>query len=401
MKNVVVVGGSLAGVNAAESLRERGYDGDIAILSAEQDLPYDRPPLSKELLSGESTEDQLLLHPEQWYRDMDIDLRLGARAIGLDAGARIVRSDDGSEIRYDGLVIATGSRVKSLPSAIKAPRLHSIRTLADVRALQPKLTAGRHMIVLGAGFIGLEAASVARRFDMEVTVVQSSSLPLARTFGGEVSRWYRNLHERNGVRFATDSAAASLSGDGPGTDTGTIAQLTNGASVTGDIAVAGIGAKPAVDWLAGSGIELDDGVRCRPDLSTSLPDVVAAGDVARWRNPAFDIEMRVEHWTNAVEQGRHAAGTLLGETAAFRSIPYLWSDQHGTKMRAIGHFSAGMEQRTVLKTDDKLVAVFGDGDVITGAVCVGSPRHLAQYKQAIANRMPWREFHDELATVSM
>lgn len=391
MKNVVVVGGSLAGVNAAESLRERGYDGDIAILSAEHDLPYDRPPLSKELLAGETTEDRLLLRPPSWYGEQDIDLRLGTRAIGLDATARTVRCEDGSEIRYDGLVIASGSRVRSLASEIKAPRLHTIRTLSDARELKSKIVPGGHMIVLGAGFIGLEAASVGRRFGMDVTVVQSSALPLARTFGGEVSEWYRDLHERNGVRFVPGCSASSLSGGGPGTDSGTIAQLADGTTISGDIAVAGIGAKPAVEWLTDSGLELDDGVSCRPDLSTSLPGVVAAGDVARWRNPAFGRRMRVEHWTNAVEQGRHAAGTLLGDTAAFSSIPYLWSDQHGTKMRAIGHITGATETHVVLKTEDKLVAVFGHDGVLTGAVCVGSPRHLVQYKAAIQNRTPWRE----------
>ena len=385
MRRIVVVGGSLAGVHAAEALRERGFDGELTLVSADAGLPYDRPPLSKELLLGSITADQLLLRPASWYEEQGIALQLGAAAIGLTSSCLAL--SDGSEIPYDGMVLATGSMARRLPDVPGPSRVHVLRTIEDAVGLQPELVPGRHLVMIGGGFIGLEVAGVARRLGLEVTLIENSATPLARAFGGEVGAWYRKLHERNGVRLVCDCSIDSLEA-GPG---GITLNLSGGERVNGDIVAAGIGSIPAVDWLAGSAVTISNGVTCTPDLRTSVPNIVAAGDIARWRNPIFGEEMRVEHWSNAVEQGRHAAASLLGERDLFASVPYFWTDQHETKMRFVGRVAGATDTRIQTLTDDKLVVTYGRGGVLTGAVCVGAPRQLAQYKVAIQNCTPWEE----------
>ncbi|WP_165384174.1 NAD(P)/FAD-dependent oxidoreductase [Leucobacter triazinivorans] len=387
MRRIVVVGASLAGVHAAEALRERDYDGELTLVSAEARLPYDRPPISKELLLGTMESEQLLLRPESWYHERGVELRLGAAARGLDPAARTIALADGSELAYDGLILATGSTARRLPAVPDGPTVHVLRDLDHALALRPALQPGKHLVVIGGGFIGLEVAGVARRLGLDVTLVENSPIPLVRAFGSDTGDWYRRLHERNGVQFVHECAIDSI-----GTNRGgTVLGLSDGSAITGDIVVAGIGSIPSIDWLAGSGVALSGGVLCTPDLATSAPGVVAAGDIARWHNPIFGQEMRVEHWSNAVDQGRHAAATLLGDRSPFASVPYFWTDQHDTKMRFVGRAAGATDTRVELISDDKLVVTYGRDGVLIGAVCVGAPRQLAKYKVAIQNRVPWED----------
>lgn len=387
MRQIVVVGASLAGVHAAEALRERGFDGELTLVSADTELPYDRPPLSKEVLLGTMAAEQLLLHPSSWYEERGIGLRLGTAARGLDVtGGRLALSD-GSEIPYDGMVLATGSLARRLPDSPGGSRVHVLRTIEDAFDLRPELIPGRHLVMIGGGFIGLEVAGVARQLGLEVTLIEHSSTPLARAFGGEVGTWYRRLHERNGVRLVCERSVDSFQ-NGLG---GIMVTLSGGERINGDIVAAGIGSTPAIAWLAGSAVDILNGVVCTPELRTSAPNIVAAGDIAQWRNPVFDEEMRVEHWSNAVDQGRHAAATLLGEPVPFASVPYFWTDQHDTKMRFVGRSVGATDARIETISDDKLVVTFGRNGVLTGAVCVGSPRQLAKYKVEIQNRRPWED----------
>lgn len=394
MRRIVVVGGSLAGVHAAEALRERGFDGELTLVSADPHLPYDRPPISKELLLGTMTADRLLLRPETWYGESDIRLRAGIAARALDARRKALALSDGTQLEYDGLVIATGSTARRLRTTPTAPKVHVLRDLDDALELRPHLIAGRHLIVVGGGFIGLEVAGVARRLGVEVTVIESSSTPLARAFGVEVGEWYRRLHERYGVKFVCDCVVESIESR----VAGITVSLNDGSLLRGDLVVAGIGAVPSVDWLAGSGVDLSSGVLCEPDLRTSLPGVVAAGDIAQWHNPLFDERMRVEHWSNAVDQGRHAAGTLLGDRESFASVPYFWTDQHDTKMRFVGRTAGSTDIRVEEAADDRLVVCYGRGGVLIGAVCIGAPRQLARYRMAIQQQAPWEEARDPLTS---
>lgn len=385
MNRIVVVGGSLAAVHAAEALRDNGFDGELTLVSADAELPYDRPPLSKDLLLGDMSVEHLPLRTGSWYGENHIELRSGVAARGLDAVAGVVALSDGSELSYDGLIVATGSVARELPADAATHAVHVIRTLPDALGLLPELTEGRHLVVVGGGFIGLEVAGVARRLGLDVTLVERSSKPLLRTLGEDAATWYRELHERNGVRLVCGSEIASVGSSARGTSLG----LSDGTIVNADVVVAGVGARPAVDWLEGSGVAIADGVQCAPDLRTSVPNIVAAGDIVRWRNPTFDEEMRVEHWSNAIEQGRHAAETLLGRREGFASVPYFWTDQHETKMRFVGRSAGATERRVEELTDDKLVITYGRDRRLIGALCVNAPRAMARYKVAIQERTPW------------
>lgn len=387
MKRIVVVGGSVAGVHAAESLREIGFEGEVVLASAEHSLPYDRPPLSKDVLLGKQKAHEILLRPQSFYEELTIDLRLGNAAEKLDTAGKVLRFADGSEISYDGLVVATGSAARKPAQSGDAPPVHLIRRVEDAVALAAELRPGRRLAVLGGGFLALEIASAAVQQGVEVSLIARNASPLARLLGHEVGQWYVKLHERHGAKVYCDSHVASYDKTLDGVDI----TLDNGTTISADIVAAGIGAEPAVGWLEDSTLELNDGVVCSASLYTTAPDVVAAGDIARWHNPIFGEDMRIEHWSNAADQGRHAAKTLLGDDKPFLSVPYFWTDQYDTKLRFIGRASGLTDVRVEHMTDSELVVTMGRKGVLIGAVCVGAPRLLAQYKAAIHQQTPWSE----------
>ncbi|MFF7734553.1 FAD-dependent oxidoreductase [Streptomyces sp. NPDC007984] len=387
MRRVVIVGASLAATHAIEALRQEGFQGDITLVGAEPHLPYDRPPLSKAALQYGPDSCELLLRPPQWYIEHAVDLRLGQPATALDPTARRITLEDGTELPYDGLVIATGSQARTLSPGGQAAPVSTLRTLDDCRALHERLTPGRHMVVIGGGFIGLEVAATVRRMGLDVSVVEMAPAPLTRVLGDEVGNWFSKYQKANGVLLHCGSA---LDGMEP-SSLGTKVSLVDGVSLAADLVVAGVGARPSTDWLEGSGLTLSDGVLCDSSLRTAAPGVVAAGDIARWYNPLFDEEMRVEQWSNAVEQGRHAAITLLGADDAYASVPYSWSDQFDAKMRFVGRANAAERVHIEHSDDASLVALFGRDGVIRGALCVNAPRKLAFYRKAILDRTPWRD----------
>lgn len=394
MKHVAIVGASLAGVSAAEGLRESGFAGDITLLDAEPCLPYDKPPLSKGALRGVSRYAELSLHPHSWYEERDIALRSGTRVAALNPATATLQLDGGGELGYDGLVIATGSAARELPLPWpgEPSRLHLLRTAHDCDRLRADLVAGRHLVVIGAGFIGLEVAAVARESGLEVTVVEVAPTPLYRVFGPQVGERTRRLHERNGVTLRCGVVLQEIQQLGDHVSL----LFADGSQLSADLVVAGLGTVPRTGWLAGSGIAVDNGIRCARDLSTGVPGVVAAGDIVRWHNSLFAEDMRIEHWTNAVEQGRHAARTLLGERADYCPVPYFWTDQYDAKMRFVGRASAGDDVVLAEPKPGALVALYGRGGVLRGAVCVRTPRRLAEYREAIRNRVSWHEAVAEL-----
>lgn len=387
MRRVVVVGGSVAAVNAVDGLRHAGFEGEIDLVSAEDLLPYDRPPLSKDALREGHAHEALVIKDVEWYADNGVDVTLGTAAVGLDAHHKTVALANGREVPYDGLIVATGCSPRRLPAFEGVPGVFEIRTLADSRALHDQLRPGRHLVVIGAGFIGLEVAATARTMGLDVSVVEIAPVPLTRVLGSEPGRWFQDYHADHGVNLYCGSGIDRIEV----ADGGTRLHLGDGTVLCADLIVTGVGVAPATDWLAGSGVDLADGVVCDPSLRTSVPDVVAAGDVVRWHNRLFDETMRVEQWLNAVEQGTHAAHTLLGDAEPFAPVPYFWSDQFDAKVKFVGS-TTGADRVEVTQTGDtSLVALFGRGDRFHGALCINAPRQLAISKQCILKGARWAD----------
>lgn len=387
MRRVVVAGASLAAVHAIETLRGQGYAGDLVLIGAEPHLPYDRPPLSKEALQHGPDLDRVLLREPEWYTEHGVELRLGTPARALDPDARLVELAGGDAVEYDGLVIATGSAPRSLGPPGEVGPVHVLRTVDDAVTLREQLIPGRHVVVVGAGFIGLEVAATAREMGVDVSVVEVAPVPLTRVLGDEVGSWFRRYQEAHGVQLYCGTV---LDGIEPG-PAGSKVRLRDGTVLSADVVVAGVGVTPATGWLEGSGLRLADGVVCDKSLRASAPGIVAAGDVARWYNPLFDEEMRIEQWTNAVEQGRRAALTLLGADEAHAPVPYFWSDQFEAKMRFVGRANAADRVHVETMGDTSMVALFGRDGVLRGALCVNAARRLALYGKAISDQVRWED----------
>lgn len=335
-RTITVVGASLAGLSTVRALRAEGYDGAITVVGEERHQPYDRPPLSKSFLSGELAADGLALGDPDEYRELAVDWLLGERAGRLDTAARSVVLAGGRELRADAVVVATGATPRRLPGAAGLRGVHTLRTLDDAEALRAELTCGRpRVVVIGAGFIGAEVASTARALGLEVTVVEAAAVPLERVLGREMALVCSSLHSDHGVELLSGVRVAGLTGEGRVTGV----RLADGRLLPADVVLLGVGVRPATDWLAGSGVLLDDGVVCDTGCATSVPGVVAVGDVARCPNPFTGRHARIEHWTNAVEQPRTAARTLLSGVSAQApcTAPYFWSDQYQTRIQLAGH----------------------------------------------------------------
>lgn len=384
MKTVAVIGASLAGLRAVESLRRQGHTGKIAWVGAEKHLPYDRPPLSKQVLEGKWETPRVFLPCD--LEKLEVDLRLGRRATTLDE--RTVQLDDESRVEFDGLVIATGATARKLPKGGQLAGVHTLRTLEDATSLLAELEAGRRAVVVGAGFIGLEVASCCRARGLDVTVVESLPVPLAGAIGESLGEVVANLHRSNGVDLRCGVSVEGLEG----TDRVTAVKLSDGSSIAADFVVVGIGVTPNTDWLKGSGVEVNDGVVCDATCQTTVSNIVAAGDVARWHHELFDESIRVEHWTNAAEQADAAVARLLGTDAdskPFVSVPYFWSDQFDTKIQMAGRYRAGDDVRILENADGRLVAIFGREGILTGAVTFNRAAKLIRYRRAIGERTPF------------
>jgi len=385
LRAIAVVGASLAGLRACETFRREGFDGRLSLIGAEPHLPYDRPPLSKELLAGEWEPDQTWLR-KQPYDELRLDLRLGRRAVRLDRDGRTVVLDDGERVDFDGVVIATGSTPRQLPGTPPLPGIFTLRTLDDCLAIRAELERGPRVVVVGAGFIGSEVASTCRGRGLDVTVLEALPVPLVRGLGPVLGGVLGDLHRDHGVELRCDAVVAGFDGS----ERVERVRLADGSSIAADVVVVGVGVFPETRWLEGSGLTLDDGVVC-DTTCRAAPGVVAAGDVTRWPNPLFDGEvMRLEHWTNATEQGVHAARTLLtGDDAeSFAPVPFVWSDQYDTKIQTVGLVGADDEIEIAHGSleERRFVALFGRGGRLTGALGFSRPRQVMQYRRMIAER---------------
>ena len=385
LQNIAIAGASLAGLRAAESLRRLGYDGRLVVVGAEKHLPYDRPPLSKELLQGRWDVDKIGLRKRP-YEELALDLRLGVRAQSLDLAARELALDDGTRERFDALVIATGASPRRLRGQPELAGLHVLRSLDDALAIRAALDARPRVLIVGAGFIGAEVAASCRARGLEVTVVEPLPVPLARGLGESMGRVCGELHRDHGVDLRCGVGVTRVEGAGRVERVA----LSDGAVLPADLVVVGIGAAPETAWLAGSGLRIDDGVVCDSHCAAA-PGVFAAGDVARWHNPLFDEVMRVEHWSNAVEQGSYVAERLAGSDVGagpFAPVPFFWSDQYDVKIQFAGRMRPDDEVRVVAGSlaERKFTALYGRAGRLSGVLTFSRPRDLAKYRRLVAER---------------
>ncbi|MGW1346676.1 NAD(P)/FAD-dependent oxidoreductase [Kribbella sp. NPDC002412] len=352
-EQIVIVGASLAGATAAEELRNDGWNGGIVLIGSETKLPYERPPLSKGVLLGKDQTDVAQLHDQQWYDDNNIDLRLGTTVTGIDAKAHTVTLDDGSQLSYSKLLIATGSRVRRLdvPGA-DLPGVNYLRTAEESQALTDAYAAKPRVVVVGAGWIGLEAASAARERGSEVTVVEPQSTALAGVLGEQVGELFANLHRQHGVTLKFGTGVEAFEG----TDKVTGVRTSDGDVIPADLVIVGVGVQPNTELAADAGIEVatpdnGSGIVTGPDLRTSAEDVYAAGDVVRWAHPLFGRPVRVEHWQNAKDTGKSAAKAILGQDVAHDAIPFFFTDQYDLGMEYAGDVPRGTSYQVVLRGD--------------------------------------------------
>jgi len=386
MKRIAVVGASLAGLRAAEFTRRAKFEGELVLIGDEVHLPYDRPPLSKEVLRGEWEPERLALRRRS-YDDLNLQLVLGQRAVSLDTATREIRLEGGTVVSFDGMVIATGGQVRELHNQPRVDGIYTLRTLDDALAIRAAFASKPRVAVIGAGFIGAEVAASARQLGLEVTMIEALEAPLAQSLGLRLGRILQEAHERRGVRVRCGRRVEGFGG----TDRIESVLLDDGTRVECDVVVVGIGVSPAVSWLADSGVELDDGVRCDETLASSVPGIVAAGDVASWYNPLFEERMRVEHWTNAVEQARHAVSSLLaapGEAKPFESVPMFWSDQFDIKIQGVGRPKPTDDLVLAGGTpeSEKFIALYGRAGRLVGAVAFNQPPKLIQLRMLIGKR---------------
>lgn len=385
-ENVVVVGASLAGLRAVQTARELGYQGRLTLIGEEARLPYDRPPLSKEYLDdGPLTTAHEFPDTADLAEKLGVEVRTGVRATALDVENRIVTTSDG-DVDYDALLITTGVRARHLPGTDGLASVHTLRDLDDANAIRAALDARARVVIIGAGFIGAEVASAAAKRGLTPIILEAAPTPLARAVGTAAGSGLARMHARNGVDLRCGVAVSEILG------TGRVeaVRLADGTEVPADLVVVGIGADPVIDWLTGSGLNLDNGVVC--DATLRAADAVwAAGDVARWTNTLFDTAMRLEHWTNAGEQAVHAMGNLLDPSNAstYNHVPYFWSDWYGQRIQFAG-LPVGEPQLVSGDWDsDDLVALYRDGDRLIGALTVNRRGDIMKYRVQIARRGGW------------
>ena len=379
---IVIVGGGLAAARTAEQLRRSEYTGPITIVSDEDHLPYDRPPLSKEVLRAEM--DDVTLKPAEFYEENDITVLLGNGARSVDTSAQSVTLADGSDLGYDELIIATGLVPKTIPSFPDLQGIRVLRSLEESMALREHAGSAQQAVVVGAGFIGCEVAASLRGLGVNVVLVEPQPTPLASVLGEQIGALVSRLHRAEGVDVRCDVGVAEVRG----TDHVEQVVLSDGTELDADLVVVGIGSTPATEWLQDSGVELDNGVVCDDAGRTGTPHVWAIGDVASWRHPVGH-QVRVEHWSNVADQARVLVPAMLGkEIPATVSVPYFWSDQYDVKIQCLGEPQADDTVHVVEDDGRKFLAFYERDGVVAGVVGGGMPGKVMKVRSKIAAGAP-------------
>ena len=345
----VIVGASLSGAKAAEALRAKGYDGRIVLVGDEEHRPYERPPLSKDYLIGKSEREKAFVHPESWYAENDVELRLGSHVSAIDRASHQIRLADATRLDYAKLLLATGASPRHLPVlGGNADRVVYLRTIDDSERLRALFGQIQRLAVIGAGWIGLEATAAARGAGVEVTVVETAQLPLLRVLGTEMGRHFAELHRRNGVEFRFGEVVNEITTEG-GYATGV--RLRDGSVLPTDAVLVAVGVAPNSQLAEDADLAVDNGVLVDASLRTEDPDIFAVGDVARAYHPRYDKRIRVEHWANALNQPEVAAAAMLGEEAEYTRLPYFFTDQYDLGMEYFGYVEPGGYDRLVTRGD--------------------------------------------------
>jgi NADPH-dependent 2,4-dienoyl-CoA reductase/sulfur reductase-like enzyme len=346
---MVIVGGGLAGAKAAETLRSEGYGGRVVLIGDEPLRPYERPPLSKGLLLGTSEREKAFVHSGEWYATNNVELMTNVRVKALDLAGGAVTLDDGSQVTYDRLLLCTGSRPRRLPvPGADSDGVLYLRTMADSDRLSQRLTAGARVVVIGAGWIGLEVAAAARARGCDVSIVEAADLPLQRVLGDEVARIYRDLHSGNGVRFHCGASVQEIRTDNT-------VVLADGPALPADLVVVGVGIEPNVELAAEAGLTVANGISTDASLRTSDPRVFACGDVANSLHPLIGRPIRVEHWANALNGGPASARAMLGQAVSYERLPYFYTDQYDLGMEYVGYVGPEGYDSVVFRGDPSIV----------------------------------------------
>lgn len=388
--NVVIVGAGLGGLRTAQALRQAGYDGHITVAGAEDRPPYDRPPLSKQLLAGtKGPEDTLLAEPEE-LAALDLELLTGTTASNLDPAAGTVDLN-GRTVLFDHLVIATGAVPRRLPFGRDLTGVHTLRTLDDSLAIGRDMGNATRLVVIGGGFIGCEVASSAIARGLHTSIVEMLPTPLYQALGGTVGAIAADLHRGAGVELHCGRGVVDITGGSDGAVDAVV--LDDGARLPADLVVVGIGVVPDTAWLEGSGITVADGVVCDEQLrAVGHPNIRAVGDVARWHHPGLGRDVRVEHWTNAAESASHVAAGILGAEQPYGPVPYVWSDQHGRRIQTLG--LPGPDDRFEIvhgRPGEKWVGLYHHDDHLTAAVGFSLPGRLMRYRNLLESGATWDE----------
>ncbi len=396
------------------SVRAAGHDGPLTLIGAEPHLPYDRPPLSKEYLTGEGDPSSLALDPDGTYDDLDVEVMLSTHAVGLDVAARTVAvapaaGGSAETVPFDGLVIATGAAARSLPGTEGIRGVHTLRTLDDAQAIRDGLRAGARVAVVGGGFIGSEAAASAKARGCEVTVIEAASAPLVRGLGAEMGTRVGALHGHNGVELRLGVGVEGVLG----AERAEAVAMADGSRVPADLVVIGIGVVPNTAWLEGSGLQIDNGVVCDDTLCCGPEGVYAVGDVARapngWLGPLGEAgPVRVEHWTAAVEHGMAVGRNLVApaEAQAYNSVPFVWSDQYDARIQIAGHPDADDDVEVLVGSAEgdpdsgrSFLAGYRHNDRLSGVMALDAIRPFVRFRRLLANHPTWDEALELAATL--
>lgn len=394
---VTIVGGGLAAQRCCETLRSRGFEGPIRIICQEPRAPYDRPPLSKEVLAGKRSSATLNFRSPEWYAERDVELLLGESALSLDVGRQMLGLASGATLHYGAALIATGSRPRNLPGVAHYANVHTLRTIADAERIRDGLCRGGPLVVIGAGFIGLEVAATARCLGLDVTVIEAAPAPLLRVIGPKLGGWFADLHRTEGVEMLLSARIARIGGKDGRADW---VELEDGRRIACDVLMIGVGIEPDTKWLKGSGFAAD-GVRANSSGRTAAPNVFAAGDAARLLNPNTGEYERSEHWEAAAQQGAQAARAMLGLETKAPPLPSFWTDQYGIRIQTLGD----ARDADLIEIDgdpaerDFTALMLRDGTTVAGLIA-GRPRALPELRNRIEEATKEEKDRDEVLAAS-